>query len=105
MSLYSGPVATRSTSRNPLSLGARPNRAVAPPFPALCRRWVLPSLRRRDIPALFARPPAAHIVFVEGGRFLQYRIDDPPRFLDVILSCKQRAIAIHGVAEHAFICI
>src|ERR1700733_13929645 len=69
----------------------------------LLHRRILPAARRSNILVYFARTPATCFIFVNRRRFLQYRIDNPPCFFDVVLPRKQCAVATYGVAEHPFI--
>src|ERR1700722_2081761 len=69
----------------------------------LLHRRVLPAARRSNILVYFARTPAARLIIVDRRRFLQYRVHDSPRFFDIVLPRKQRAVAAYGVTEHPFI--
>src|SRR5262245_17909280 len=64
------------------------NRARLNPRSESADDRIFPSAGRSDIPIYFAGSPAAGLIFVDGCCFLQYRIDDPPCFFDVILACK-----------------
>src|SRR5689334_1493269 len=70
---------------------------------ALRHLRIVPAARRRDLFVHFVGSPGAHFVFVDGGRLLQNRIDDPPGFFDVVLSGKECAVTTHRIAKHAFI--
>src|SRR5215470_16858484 len=98
-------LAIKAAGRPAASSSASSSIGMAPPCPALSHYRILPATWWGHIPIHFAGSPAARLVFVDGCRFLQYRIDDPPSFFDIVLSCKQRPVAVYGVTEHAFICI
>src|SRR5262245_3114413 len=72
-------------------------------LPLRCHGRVLPAARGVNVLIDLPRPPGARLVFVDRRALLQDRVDDAPRLFDVILSCEQRAIAGHGVAEHALV--
>src|SRR5262245_11959844 len=63
---------------------------------------VLPASRRRHVLRLF-RTPAPGLVLEDGRACLEDRIDDAPRFLDVVLAREQGRVARHGITEHPFV--
>src|SRR4029079_3854947 len=59
---------------------------------------VVPSTIRRH--HLHLRwPPRVRWVFVNRRAGAQHRVDDAPRFLDVVLAREQCRIAVHGIAQ------
>src|SRR5262249_25409885 len=51
----------------------------------------------------FLRSPGAGLVGEDRGARLDRRIDDPPRFLDVILAREAKGQSLHGIAEQLFV--
>src|SRR5439155_14112303 len=65
--------------------------------------WVLPSAMRHDCRTDFSWTPGPRRVFEWRRGLLQHRVDDAPSLLDVVLSCEQRRVADHRVAENALV--
>src|SRR5471032_212215 len=64
---------------------------------------VVPRTMRRDQRVGFLRSPAAAPIGDHRRMLAQHRIDGGPRRLDRVLAREQRAVAVHRVAEQAFI--
>ena len=56
---------------------------------------------RRTHPLDFGRAPARSLRV--DRLVVEHRIDDPPRFFDVVLTREHRLVAGHRVAENAFV--
>lgn len=59
----------------------------------------MPTAVCRDDGISLLRPPATAFVRTNAVMVLQDRIDDHPRCLNRVFSCKQRTVAGHGVTK------
>src|SRR6201992_12890 len=66
---------------------------------------IVPASRRRHVFFGLAvdavGSPTAGFIVVHRRLRLEHGIDDTPGFLDIVLPREQRAVAVHGVGEHA----
>ena len=66
-------------------------------------RRVCPASRRFDVRCGIDGAPGPGLVFVNWGFHLQHRIDDAPRFFDVVHPRKQLGVSVERIAQDAIV--